>query len=43
MEYINVKTDAAQLEKMLALSQGQRTVPVIDLAGQVSIGWEGRG
>jgi glutaredoxin len=43
VEYVNVKTDSTALQTMLALSKGERTVPVIDLAGQVSIGWEGRG
>jgi glutaredoxin len=28
-EYVNVKKDKAALERMLALSKGQRSVPVI--------------
>jgi hypothetical protein len=43
VDYINVKKDAVALQHMLELSQGDRTVPVIDRAGNVSIGWQGRG
>ena len=41
VEYVNVKKDAAQLEKMLALSDGRRSVPVIVDEGQVTIGFGG--
>jgi glutaredoxin len=41
-EYINVKKDAAQLERMLGFSNGRRSVPVIvDDQGQVTIGFGG--
>ena len=43
MQYLNVKTDPAALAVMLGLSKGERTVPVIDRAGAVTIGWNGRG
>lgn len=41
-EYINVKKNAAELERMLGLSKGRRAVPVI-LAddGTVTIGFGG--
>jgi glutaredoxin len=41
-EYVNVKKKAADLERMLAYSKGQRRVPVIvDDQGQVTIGFGG--
>lgn len=40
-EYINVKRDPAALDRMLALTGGQRRVPVIVDAGQVTIGYGG--
>jgi glutaredoxin len=41
-EYINVKKDAAQLQRMLGYTKGQRKVPVIvDAAGAVTIGFGG--
>ena len=43
VDYINVTKDAATLERMLALSKGARTVPVIDEGGAISIGWMGKG
>jgi hypothetical protein len=43
VDYINVKKDAAMLERMLGLSKGERTVPVIDEAGAITIGWKGQG
>jgi hypothetical protein len=43
VQYVNVKRDPAGLAAMLALSKGDRTVPVIDRAGAVTIGWNGRG
>jgi glutaredoxin len=40
--YINVKKNAAELERMLELSKGQRAVPVIvDAEGRVTIGFGG--
>jgi len=39
--YVNVKKDAAQLEKMLTLSGGRRSVPVIVEDGKVTIGFGG--
>jgi glutaredoxin 3 len=43
LEY-DVETDAAALERMLALTDGQRTVPVLVEDGRaVQIGWQGRG
>ncbi len=41
VDYINVKRDPAALERMLALSGGQRRVPVIVDDGEVSIGFGG--
>jgi glutaredoxin 3 len=41
VEYINVKRDAAAMERMLALSGGQRRVPVIVEGEQVTIGFGG--
>ena len=41
-EYVNVKKNAAELEKMLVLSKGRRAVPVIvDADGSVTIGFGG--
>ncbi len=41
-EYINVKKDAAQLQRMLDFSSGRRLVPVIvDDKGAVTIGFGG--
>ena len=41
-EYINVKKDAAQLQRMLALTNGRRAVPVIvDDRGEVTVGFGG--
>jgi glutaredoxin len=39
--YINVKKDAAALEHMLALTKGQRRVPVIVEQGRVTVGFGG--
>jgi glutaredoxin 3 len=39
--YINVKKDPAELERMLALTKGQRRVPVIVEDGKVTIGFGG--
>ena len=41
-EYVNVKKDAAELERMLTFSGGRRAVPVIvDEQGRVLIGFGG--
>ena len=40
-EYLNVKKDAAALQRMLAHSQGRRAVPVIVDGDQVTIGFGG--
>jgi glutaredoxin 3 len=40
-EYVNVKKDAAQLEKMLAFTGGRRSVPVIVDDGNVTVGFGG--
>jgi glutaredoxin 3 len=41
-EYVNVKKNAADLERMLTLTSGRRAVPVIvDEGGQVTIGFGG--
>ncbi|WP_337868035.1 glutaredoxin family protein [Meiothermus sp.] len=43
VEY-DVETDAKALERMLCLTNGGRTVPVLAEDGQVrQIGWQGRG
>ena len=43
VEY-DVETDSEALRRMLALTGGQRTVPVLVEDGRVSqIGWNGRG
>ena len=41
VEYVNVKHDAAGMKRMLALTGGQRRVPVIVEGGQVTIGFGG--
>jgi glutaredoxin 3 len=41
VEYINVKRDAAQMQRMLSLSGGRRAVPVIVEDGEVTIGFGG--
>jgi len=41
-EYVNVKQNAAELEKMLGFSKGRRAVPVIvEGDGTVTIGFGG--
>ncbi|HUL75069.1 MAG TPA: UXX-star (seleno)protein family 1 [Vicinamibacterales bacterium] len=40
-EYVNVKKSAADLERMLSFSNGQRRVPVIVEDGKVTIGFGG--
>jgi glutaredoxin 3 len=40
-EYVNVKKDSVQLQKMLAFSGGRRSVPVIVDDGKVTIGFGG--
>lgn len=41
-EYVDVKKNAAELEKMLVLSKGRRAVPVIvEADGSVAIGFGG--
>ena len=39
--YVNVKKDPAGLERMLALTKGQRRVPVIVEGGKITIGFGG--
>jgi hypothetical protein len=40
--YYNVKKDAASMQRFLALSGGDRRVPlVVDTAGRVSVGFGG--
>jgi glutaredoxin 3 len=40
----DVEADAAALDRMLALSGGRRTVPILVEDGRVTqIGWQGRG
>ena len=39
--YVNVKADPSALAKMLTLSNGQRSVPVIVENGQVTVGYGG--
>jgi glutaredoxin len=41
VQYINVKKDAAGLQRMLEHSKGRRLVPVIVEGGQVTIGFGG--
>ena len=40
-EYVNVRKNPAELERMLALSHGRREVPVIVQDGKVTIGFGG--
>ncbi len=40
-EYINVKKDRAQLERMMRLTGGRRDVPVIVDGDKVTIGFGG--
>ena len=40
-EYINVKKNPADLERMLGFSSGRRAVPVIVDNGEVTIGFGG--
>ncbi len=43
VEY-DVEQDPAALERMIALTSGQRTIPVLVEAGKVTqVGWQGRG
>jgi len=41
VEYFNVKKNAADLERMLGYSRGERRVPVIVEEGNVTIGFGG--
>ena len=41
MQYVNVKKDAAGLQRMLELTGGQRRVPVIVNDGKVTVGFGG--
>jgi glutaredoxin 3 len=40
-EYVNVKKNAADLDRMLKFSEGRRAVPVIVENGTVTIGFGG--
>jgi glutaredoxin 3 len=40
-QYVNVKKNAADLERMLAHTKGRRQVPVIVDEGKVTIGFGG--
>ena len=40
-EYLNVKGNAAELDRMLQFSGGRRDVPVIVESGRVTIGFGG--
>jgi glutaredoxin 3 len=40
-QYINVKKDAAELQRMLTFSHGRREVPVIVEGDKVTIGFAG--
>jgi glutaredoxin 3 len=40
-EYVNVKRNAADLERMLGFSKGRREVPVIVDGNKVTIGFAG--
>ena len=41
-QYVNVKKNAADLDRMLTYSKGQRRVPVIvDADGKVTVGFGG--
>ena len=41
MQYLNVKKDAAALQRLLELTNGKRLVPVIVEDGKVTIGFGG--
>jgi glutaredoxin 3 len=41
VDYVNVKKNAADLQRMLAFSKGRREVPVIVDNGRVTIGFGG--
>jgi glutaredoxin len=41
VDYINVKKNAVELERMLVLTSGRRAVPVIVENGRVTIGFGG--
>jgi glutaredoxin 3 len=41
MQYVNVKKDAAGLQRMFELTGGQRRVPVIVVDGKVTVGFGG--
>ena len=41
VEYVNVKANAADLDRMLTFSGGRRRVPVIVDAGKVTVGFGG--
>ncbi len=41
MEYFNVKRDADAMKRFLALSGGERRVPLIVERGEVSVGYGG--
>lgn len=41
MDYVNVKKNAADLQRMLSFSKGRRDVPVIVEDGKVTIGYGG--
>lgn len=41
VEYVNVKKNAADLQRMLGYTNGQRRVPVIVDSGKVTIGFGG--
>ena len=41
IEYVNVKKNAADLERMLRVTNGRRQVPVIVEEGKVTIGFGG--
>jgi glutaredoxin len=41
VEYFNVKKNAAELDRMLGYSRGERRVPVIVEDGKVTIGFGG--
>lgn len=41
MQYVNVRKDAAGLQRMLELTGGKRRVPVIVIDGKVTVGFGG--
>ena len=41
VEYLNVKKDAAAMERFLHLSGGDRRVPLIEEGGKVTVGFDG--